>query len=297
MTIVTTVQPRFVVDSESERSTEWPQFSLTYCKDTQKAYILHGTSFVGLQGAPGATSWGDISGALPSQTDLNNALNAKAPLASPSLTGAVGIASNLNFAQVSALTTAGDVWSDSTQKVLCDYIQSIKRFSSSAIFSQTTIKTVGNTNVETTLTNTGVGTLTLPANYLVAGKTLRIRASGYITSLASSPGAQTWRLKLGGVTLLTATGTVTVGTTARGWDIDAVVTCYTTGSGGTVWAQSSALHIHTSATAHTALEARASATSAANTTGTLALDLTLQWATANASNTATCTNLIVETLA
>lgn len=37
----------------------------------------------------GAAAWGSITGALSNQTDLNNALNLKAPLASPTFTGTV----------------------------------------------------------------------------------------------------------------------------------------------------------------------------------------------------------------
>jgi hypothetical protein len=44
------------------------------------------TAFV-LANASSGASWGSITGTLSSQTDLQNALNAKAPLASPSLTG------------------------------------------------------------------------------------------------------------------------------------------------------------------------------------------------------------------
>ena len=38
-------------------------------------------------GSVGAVNWGDIGGTLSSQTDLNNALAAKAPLSSPTFTG------------------------------------------------------------------------------------------------------------------------------------------------------------------------------------------------------------------
>lgn len=42
---------------------------------------------------PAATAWGTITGTLSSQTDLQNALNLKAPIASPVFTGTVGIGS------------------------------------------------------------------------------------------------------------------------------------------------------------------------------------------------------------
>jgi hypothetical protein len=42
----------------------------------------------------------------------------------------------------------------------------------------TTVKTTANTTTATTIFGTGVGTLTLPANFAVAGRTVRIRAGG-----------------------------------------------------------------------------------------------------------------------
>jgi len=44
-------------------------------------------TLIGPIGAAGATAWGGITGTLSSQTDLQNALDAKAPLASPALSG------------------------------------------------------------------------------------------------------------------------------------------------------------------------------------------------------------------
>lgn len=44
-------------------------------------------TLIGPIGAAGATAWGGITGTLSSQTDLQSALDAKAPLASPALTG------------------------------------------------------------------------------------------------------------------------------------------------------------------------------------------------------------------
>lgn len=42
-------------------------------------------------GGGGAAVWGDITGTLSNQTDLQSALNLKAPLASPTLTGTVTV--------------------------------------------------------------------------------------------------------------------------------------------------------------------------------------------------------------
>jgi len=54
--------------------------------DTSLMYRWNGSSYTQVNSV---TSWGTIAGTLSSQTDLTNALNAKAPLASPTFTGTV----------------------------------------------------------------------------------------------------------------------------------------------------------------------------------------------------------------
>ena len=76
--ITTQPQPHFIVDTESERSTGWPDGSRVYCKDTKKSYQLIGGVFelVG-PGSGGGAAWGEITGTLSAQTDLSGALNGK----------------------------------------------------------------------------------------------------------------------------------------------------------------------------------------------------------------------------
>lgn len=57
MTIKTGVQPRFIVDYETERNVAWPEGSRVYCKDSQKMYVLIGGTFINPAGSgstPGA---------------------------------------------------------------------------------------------------------------------------------------------------------------------------------------------------------------------------------------------------
>lgn len=65
----------------------------------------------------------------------------------------------------------------------------------SVIFSQTATRTITNTTTETSQFSTGVGTLTLPANFFKVGKTIRLMLRGYI-STTGTPNA-TIRIKLG----------------------------------------------------------------------------------------------------
>ena len=54
----------------------------------------------------GSIAWGEITGTLSAQTDLNTALNDKAPLASPTFTGTVTLPAGQVVNGVT-LTTAG----------------------------------------------------------------------------------------------------------------------------------------------------------------------------------------------
>src|SRR5207247_672231 len=57
-----------------------------------------------------------------------------------------------------------------------------------ALFTGTQTVTVANTVTETSLMPTGQGSLTLPAAYLTAGKTVRFRCKGFWSTKAVGPG-------------------------------------------------------------------------------------------------------------
>lgn len=62
-------------------------------------------------GAPcgsGGGAWGSITGTLSDQTDLQSALDAKAPLASPTFTGTVTVPATLNFTSNGSIVKAGN---------------------------------------------------------------------------------------------------------------------------------------------------------------------------------------------
>jgi hypothetical protein len=70
-------------------------------------------------------------------------------------------------------------------------------------FSQYTEVEVENTITETTLVGTGFGTATLPANHLIQGSTYRITASGVYADNFGNLSAIRWRVKIGGIELVT----------------------------------------------------------------------------------------------
>ena len=160
-----------------------------------------------------------------------------------------------------------------------------------SLYTATASGTVANTVTETTLIGSGVGSLTLPANYYSgAGRTLYVYASGYY----SNTGTPTLNIRLKhGATALAATGAVTTTTGATNWEwsFSGYVTCRTTGATGTVILQGEFL-INTSATAVARYAMVNTATVTIDTAATQVLGLTAQWGTASASNTITATNFL-----
>lgn len=188
----------------------------------------------------------------------------------------------------------GATWNDSTQKVIIGYINSIKQALSGCVFAQTSSATVANTTDETAISGSGVGSLTLPTNFLVAGKTLKVSAWGIL----SDTGTPTLRIQLKlGSTTVADTGAITLGGTISNnvWKCEVLLTCRTVGGSGTVFTQG-LFHYDESTHAGTSLGMANTATSTIDTTATQAISLTADWGTASSSNTITCTNLVVEVL-
>lgn len=101
------------------------------------------------------------------------------------------------------------------------------------LFAQTADRATSGT-AEITMLGTGIGTLTLPANTLGIGKTLRLRGVGTLTTVAA-PGTVTLKIKLGAVVIaLSAAITPTASKTNVGFDFEILLTCRTVGVTGTV---------------------------------------------------------------
>jgi hypothetical protein len=78
----------------------------------------------------------------------------------------------------------------------------------------------------------GTATPTLPANFLVPGKTIRLRVMGSLTT-AATPGTVTFGFAVGSSTLWTS-GAVTPGASSTfNFILDIAVTCLTAGASGT----------------------------------------------------------------
>lgn len=203
----------------------------------------------------------------------------------------VNLSDRANFASVAGTAVEGDMWADSTQKSLQTFVNGVEQTLSGVLFTQTNTVTVANTVTETALTGTGVGTLTLPANFFVAGKTIRFFARGFYSSTANPD--TTVKFKLGS-TVIMATATVSGGNGSNdGFVAFGDVTCRTTGGTGTVFGQGQYLELHSSGSVEGMV---ATSTVTIDTTATQAVSVSFQWGTASASNTISCTNFTLEAI-
>jgi hypothetical protein len=162
---------------------------------------------------------------------------------------------------------------------------------SKSVFSQTNTVTVANSNTETTILGTGTGSLTLPANYLVAGRTIKITLLGVIsTDLTPTINVTA---SLGSTDVLT-TGTVTTNTVSDSLvECVCYMTCKTAGATGTVYSQG---YFRQDQGGITSYPMANTTTATIDTTSSQTINITITWGTASAFNTITSTNCIIEAL-
>jgi hypothetical protein len=164
------------------------------------------------------------------------------------------------------------------------------------LFSQTADATVANTTTETTIFGTGQGSLTVAANHLTAGKSVRIKLRGRWSTTTPAP-TMNVRFKIGGTTY-NATGVVALFQTVTDglFEIDIVLTCRTAGSGGTCVSTVNAMFNGGAAGVRQMYDATPDTTTI-DTTATNTLDVTVQWGTASAQNTITSLTATVDSVA
>jgi hypothetical protein len=175
----------------------------------------------------------------------------------------------------------GQLWSDSTQQSLSTRSKGLTTPLVGTIFTATGTATVTTTTTETTILGSGVGTKTLPANFLVAGKTIRITVKGIMSNAA----AETLRIKVkaGSTVLLDTTATTVSGTLTNAYfQASGSFTCRTTGGSGTVFPSGSIGYLNAGTGQGIPMVATAAVT--LDTTASQALDVTATWGSASASD-------------
>jgi hypothetical protein len=239
------------------------------------------------------------------QTNVRLGIGTSTPTASLDLPASTVAAASLRIRTGVAPTAPneGDVWFDSTQKRLMAYLNGLTRSFVGTLFTATANGTCGNTAAETSIVGTGVGTMTLPANFFAAGKSIRVTVYGAYSTKSSSPGTLVIKIKLGSTIILALPATTpTANLTKVPFVIDAIITCRTTGATGTVIGQGD-LFLAT-ATAQTGVSYTLpnqgsdalTAITSFDTTASKLVDVTATWGTADAGNTISSTNVVLEVL-
>lgn len=195
-------------------------------------------------------------------------------------------------------TTSGDLWNDSTQKAVQSFVGGIEQTLSGIIFTQTATRTIADTVTETSLLTTGVGTLTLPANFFVSGKMIRLTIIGNVADTGTP--TVTVKLKHGAVTIIDS-GAITLTSLTGTEEFQCIcdIVCRTAGAAGAsvvagcIWFE---YDTTTGAGAVNVLNVPLTTVTTVDTTASGALDLTFQWGTASPSNTISSLIVTVEVL-
>ncbi len=150
-------------------------------------------------------------------------------------------------------------------------------------WSKTADTTVADTTTETTVLDTGVGSKDFPANWAVAGRSAIIRFSGHFSTLLTP--TLRFRVKIGSVTIEDSGAVATASGVASGlFFYECRVTFRSAGGSGTAFSQMLGWN------GSVQIPAPSTGTSTIDTTAAQTLNVTVEWGTASASNTITCTN-------
>lgn len=164
---------------------------------------------------------------------------------------------------------------------LINFLGGMKRLPDGSVAIITSTVDVSNTTTETVL-----ATASLPANFLIAGRTFDVTIRGYHTSVS---GNVRFRMRWGGVsgTVLSDTGTFAVGShTDKGFIYETLITCRTAGGSGTVFSQAEYHELVSNETR----EGTTTSTVTIDTTTAKDLVLTVEMSVANANNNFHATN-------
>ena len=251
-----------------------------------------GTLLQGNNAAGAGVSWGaanlsnanTVTGVLPIARGGTGANNAGAAFTSLSPITAKGdlIAGNNNNIAVRLPVGTPDTYlrSNNANATNLEWAEILP------LFAQNNSVTVGNTVTETSVVGSGAGSMALPANFFIEGRSLVLRAAGFHSSVAN-PDIR-WRVKLDGVTFLDSGNFNTGAGNNESFLLEALFTCRSAGNNGTFIAQGSYIEFGTNSVGLVML-----APANMNTEGSLTLDVSAEWGTANATNTLTVTNLLL----
>lgn len=167
------------------------------------------------------------------------------------------------------------------------------------LFKMTGDKTVTGTTA-TSVIGTGVGSLTLPANFWTVGKQIRIKGNGRYTT-AASLSQVTVTIKIGSVTIASVVTTaISALSNNLGIDFETTITCRTVGSTGTLVAMGNVnYNAMLSGTMLSRLFDDLNPTGSAatiNTTQSAAIDVTVAWGGVGVGKSLTISSATIESI-
>lgn len=205
---------------------------------------------------------------------------------------------------VSSISTPGSpathqIWRDSTQKAFLGFPNSVNQSFDGTVFIMTSsqTRTGASPNVENDLLTTGLGTLALPADFFVAGKTVCLIVDGYYGCVAGA--TMRLRVKLTDssavvTTIADTTGTLATAATNKAFSMAITITCRSVAANvATCFCQMLTYYETNAAAAQT--PNTATFTCASNKTETVSV--TELWGVStSATNTITASNAVLKVL-
>lgn len=270
------------------RTVQHAQGALT----TQRAFVISAPTYGFATGASTVTDTATFAVSGPPVAGTN-ATFTNQPSAIWAQAGQIRTDGNFMASAAAAPTTLqdGQFWSDSTQKTMSIRLQSTTQTSVTCLFTATADATVANTAAETSILGTGVGTKTLPANFLVAGKTIRGKVRGILSDTLTP--TINIKVKLGATVIMQTTAVALItGLANAGFDLGFDMTCRTTGASGTV--MGGAMFFYANGTTAQVLAGAGTAAVTVDTTSSQVIDVSVTWGTASASNTITGQTVTLE---
>ena len=177
-------------------------------------------------GLGGGTAWKGASNPFSFSGHASYSFDQTISGTSVSLTG------SLTLAASSGGSNTGQTWYDTTQESLA-YYGKRKTMLSGTLFTATANGVTPSGTGANTMIGSGVGSQALVGNFFVAGKTLRVKMSGVLTTLAT-PGTMTLNfiLTAGSPVTLATTGAVTLTASMSGvpWELEYTATARSTTS-------------------------------------------------------------------
>ena len=198
----------------------------------------------------------------------------------------ISFTAGITLTASAAMSTNGSTWYDSTQLTLFTYEAGLAIAKMGCMFTQTGTVALNNSSSQTQMLGTGVGTLTLPANFFAIGKMIEVEIRGFYTTPAS-PSNCNFSIQLGATSLASVVVTAPISQTNSAFLCRAQIVCRSTGTAGNFIAGGDILFQSGTLTADEQAFAVSTANTAINTQLSQVVNCTFQTGNALANMTYT----------